>query len=343
MLLAGGAVGAVDECGRGTSWRGSRATKSVLELTHWNGHDLPVTDSDVDLRAAAISHVSALENRYGVLSWEQIAAGFEFRGERVLLAGKARGIFKPQQLRKGALSIKTVQPRAGRERRYDDQIASQSPYFLYRWQGEDPNAADNRNLRDCLRDNLPIIYFYAVDEALYEPIICQVVGEDAAARAFHIAPVVQEAIPDDPVLRVASLPIERRYDIIEVRRRLHQQKFRAAVIDAYDTRCGICRLRHAPLLDAAHIIPDAEPLGEARVSNGITLCKLHHAAFDCLLLGITPDLVIHLNRELLAERDGPMLEHGLRAFEGAKVSVPHDQADQPDRDFLAIRWEKFTA
>jgi putative restriction endonuclease len=300
-----------------------------------------VPDRDLELRVAAISHVAALESRYGVLSWEQIAQGFEFRGDRVLLAGKARGIFKPQQLGTGALSIKTVQPRAGRERRYDDQIASQSPYFVYRWQGPDPNAADNRNLRDCARYKLPIIYFYAVDEARYQPIICQVIGEDAAARAFHVAPVAQAAIESDPVLRVASLPIERRYGIAEVRRRLHQQRFRAAVIDAYDTRCSICRLHHAPLLDAAHIVPDAEPMGEARVSNGLSLCKLHHAAFDCFLLGITPDLVIRLNREILTERDGPMLEHGLRAFEGERVVVPRERSDQPDRELLEVRWKKF--
>jgi putative restriction endonuclease len=102
-------------------------------------------------------------------------------------------------------------------------------------------------------------------------------------------------------------------------------------------------LRHAPLLDAAHIIPYAEALGEARVSNGISLCKLHHAAFDCLLLGITPDLVVRLNRDLLTERDGPMLEHGLRAFEGERVVVPREPADQPDRDLLALRWKRFAA
>jgi putative restriction endonuclease len=302
-----------------------------------------VADHDLELRAAAISHVAALESRYAVLSWDQIAQGFEFRGERVLLAGRARGIFKPTQLARGALSIKTVQPRAGREQRYDDQLASQAPYFIYRWQGPDPNATDNRNLRDCLRDNLPIIYFYAVDVALYQPIICHVVGEDPAARAFHVAPIAQAEVAGNRVLRVASLPIERRYGIAEVRRRLHQQKFRAAVIEAYDTRCGICRLHHAPLLDAAHIIPDAEPMGEARVSNGISMCRLHHAAFDCLLMGITPELVIHLNRELLTERDGPMLEHGLRAFEGQQVVVPGEPSDQPDRELLEVRWKRFAA
>ena len=302
-----------------------------------------MADADTDLRAAALSHVAALENRFGVLAWDQIAAGFEFRGELVLLANRPRGIFKPQQLSRGALSIKTAKPRTGRERRYDDQIGSNAPYFVYRWQGEDANATDNRNLRDCLADKLPIIYFYAVDEALYQPIICMVAAEDRIAKAFHVVPIARESIATIPALRTASLAIERRYGIVEVRRRLHQQKFRAAVIRAYDTRCAICRLRHSPLLDAAHIVPDAEPLGEARVSNGLSLCKLHHAAFDCLLLGITPELVIRLRKELLDEHDGPMLEHGLRAFEGARLLEPSSSEDRPDRQMLAERWRRFAA
>lgn len=300
-------------------------------------------DIDAELRAAALSHVAALENRFGVLAWAQIEEGFEFRGERVRLAGRARGIFKPQQLRGGALSIRTPQPRAGRGRRYDDQIGSQTPYFVYRWQGEDRDNSDNRSLRYCLQHNLPLIYFYGVAEAAYQPIICQVVAEDEANKSFHVRPAEREAIEANPILRVASLPIERRYGISEVRRRLHQQKFRAAVMLAYETRCAICRLRHSPLLDAAHIIADAEPLGEARVSNGLALCKLHHAAFDNALLGITPDLVVRLHAGLLAEQDGPMLEHGLRAFEGAHLVVPEAEDDRPDRDLLSERWRRFAA
>jgi hypothetical protein len=61
---------------------------------------------------------------------------------------------------------------------------------------------------------------------------------NGTTSAFHIAPVTQEAIHRDPVLRGAALrgAIERRYGIVEVRKRLHQQKFRAVVIDAYQTR-----------------------------------------------------------------------------------------------------------
>jgi putative restriction endonuclease len=94
--------------------------------------------SDLELRAAAMSHVAALANRHGVLTWAQIDNGFVFRGERIRLAGRARGIFKPRQLGDGALSVRTPQPREGRVPRYDDQIASDRPWFEYRWMGDDP-------------------------------------------------------------------------------------------------------------------------------------------------------------------------------------------------------------
>jgi hypothetical protein len=52
------------------------------------------------------------------------------------------------------------------------------------------------------------------------------------------------------------------------------------VLAAYRHQCSLCRLKHEELLDAAHIIPDADPEGEPVVSNGLALCRLHHSAFD---------------------------------------------------------------
>lgn len=46
------------------------------------------------------------------------------------------------------------------------------------------------------------------------------------------------------------------------------------------------------MLDAAHIIPDPDPDGHPEVSNGLSLCKFHHAAFDRRIIGIRPDNVI---------------------------------------------------
>ncbi len=54
------------------------------------------------------------------------------------------------------------------------------------------------------------------------------------------------------------------------------------ILDAYSDNCTVCHIEHTELLDAARIIPDGEPV----VPNGLSLCKIHHAAFDSNLLGI---------------------------------------------------------
>lgn len=103
----------------------------------------------------------------------------------------------------------------------------------------------------------------------------------------------------------------------------------------------MCRLKHAELLDAAHILPDEHERGLPVVTNGLSLCKIHHAAFDSNLVGIRPDLVVEVQRTVLLEVDGLMLKHGLQEMNGARISVPHRRSLQPDPDRLEERYERF--
>ena len=66
-------------------------------------------------------------------------------------------------------------------------------------------------------------------------------------------------------------------------------------------RCALCSLRHQELLDAAHITPDREADSDPIVSNGVALCKLHHAAFDNFFFTIRPDYTIEVRPSILAE------------------------------------------
>jgi putative restriction endonuclease len=133
----------------------------------------------------------------------------------------------------------------------------------------------------------------------------------------------------------------RRYITTIVQRRLHQQAFRERVLLAYSNTCSMCQLRHRELLDAAHILPDTHPRGDPLVTNGLALCSLHHAAFDRQVLGVRPDLVIQVREDVLREADGPMLLHGLQGFQGAALRVPKRPEQQPNREFLAERYELF--
>jgi len=102
----------------------------------------------------------------------------------------------------------------------------------------------------------------------------------------------------------AALTARRQYVTAVVRQRVHQRGFRRRVLRAYQQCCAICRLRHDELLEAAHILPDGHPLGEPVIPNGLALCKLHHAAFDRYLIGVTPDLEVTVRLDVLEDSAG---------------------------------------
>jgi putative restriction endonuclease len=128
---------------------------------------------------------------------------------------------------------------------------------------------------------------------------------------------------------------------VSVEERRFACEFRERVVRAYQRHCAVCRLRRDELLEAAHIVPDADPLGVPTVRNGVALCTLHHAAFDADLIGITPDYIVEVRRDVLNESDGPMLIHGLQGFHGQGLFVPQRATSQPDKRLLEQRYERF--
>lgn len=150
-------------------------------------------------------------------------------------------------------------------------------------------------------------------------------------------------LPEQELAGVPETPIERRYALRAVKQRLHQASFREAVIMAYKGRCALSGLPEPMLLDAAHIIADRhEKLGQPVVPNGIPLSKIHHAAFDAHLIGIDPDYKLHVSERLLHQKDGPMLE-ALKGLHHQPIHLPTREKDWPDRDRLALRFERFRA
>jgi putative restriction endonuclease len=88
-------------------------------------------------------------------------------------------------------------------------------------------------------------------------------------------------------------------------------------------------------------VPDAHPEGEPLVRNGLSLCTLHHAAFDRSFLGLRPDYVIEVRPDILREHDGPTLVHAIQALHGARILLPGSPALRPARDLVEIRYEQF--
>jgi putative restriction endonuclease len=239
--------------------------------------------SDDLMRLAAFDHVRMLSETHDHLTAKELKPGFVFRGERIPLVNPQRGIFKPQQMRY-LLSIKTVFPKPGARVWYDDQREVHRQIFDgddaidYAFMGQNPDAADNRWLRDAFANQIPVIYFLGVAPGRYQAVIpAFIAGWDSDALRARVAFGVRE----ESGLALPSSALERRYALRSVQQRLHQASFREAVISAYNGRCALSGLPEAMLLDAAHIVADKdEKFGQPVVPNGIPLSKIHHAAFD---------------------------------------------------------------
>jgi putative restriction endonuclease len=95
-------------------------------------------------------------------------------------------------------------------------------------------------------------------------------------------------------------------------------------------------------LDAAHITPDSDETSSASVTNGLSLCKIHHTAYDINIVGIDPDYTVHVRPDILAEKDGPMLEHGIKEMDKAKLWVPSALGHKPDPARLENRFLAFS-
>lgn len=305
---------------------------------------MPISDDlDREIRTAAFIHVRRMLEIRDPLTSEDLARGFPFRGERIPLINPQRGIFKPKQM-KYLLSIKTVMPRKGAKVWYDDQRAAHDQIYQgdetieYSFMGANPEAADNRWLREAMQNRIPLIYFLGAFPGHYQAIIpVTIVGWDASSLRAEVSVGLPGELRADP----QETALERRYALRQVKARLHQTLFRAAVIAAYGGRCALSGLPEVSLLDAAHIAADGhELLGQPVITNGLPLTKLHHAAFDAHLIGIDTDYRIVVSRRLLDTHDGPTLE-ALKSLHGNVINLPRRERDRPDRDRLAMRFEAF--
>lgn len=295
-------------------------------------------ETDLAIRMAAFNWLTEMTGLHGeVLPRPILVEGFQFRNERVPLIAP-QGIFKPRVMEL-PLSI-TTSP----EGPYDDSF-SQDGYLVYKYRGTDPMHRDNVSLRKVFHKGLPLIYLHGVVPGQYLAVWpVYIIGDDPAALSFRVA-------VDD--LSSLEHMHERAWSVSEgsnpkrsyltslVKVRLHQQGFRERVLQAYRTQCSFCRLRHRELLDAAHIIPDQAEGGEPSVNNGIALCKLHHAAFDRFIIGVSPNYLIHVRRDVLEEEDGPMLQHGLKELHAMKLVLPVRRDQWPSQDALAWRFDQF--
>lgn len=318
-------------------WRAERDWSSLVTMS---------TDArqlDRIVRTRAFDWLEQQTRLHGdVLPRTLLLQGFEFQGRRVPLISAAQGIFKPAVMPRWPLSILSSP-----EGPYDDGFLDEH-HLMYRYRGTDPHHRDNIGLREAMELRLPLLYLFRIAAGRYLtvwPVF--IVTDNPGQLSFTVVADYRDTIADRLEKQLEHEPqmietdIRRRYLTAAVRQRVHQSAFRERVLEAYRDQCAMCRLRHRELLDASHIIPDRDEAGVAEVSNGLALCKIHHAAFDSRFVGVRPDYRIEVRADLLDEQDGPMLRHGLQGLHGKSLQLPQKKRDHPNPEALERRYEEF--
>ncbi|WP_220502831.1 HNH endonuclease [Microbispora sp. H10885] len=303
-----------------------------------DGSSLIENELDSQIRRAAMAWLDQrCTEDNPLVRRDELLNDFYFEGTRLPLVDPNRGIRKPRSM-VAALSILTTFTPPGRRSPYEDAPARDG-LLRYKYRGEDPQQPDNIALRRAYQWKLPLIWFYGVATGIYLPRYpVWLVGDEPQHLQFAVAlDQAQLFIPHNAELDGD----QRRYVERLTRQRLHQPVFRERVLQAYEKSCAMCHLRHVQLLDAAHILRDSHPQGIPAVSNGLALCKIHHAAYDKNVLGIRPDHIVEVRADVLEEIDGPMLRYGLQEMNGLSLSLPRSRRDWPDAGALEERYEEF--
>lgn len=130
-------------------------------------------------------------------------------------------------------------------------------------------------------------------------------------------------------------------DPTETEDRIRKPAFRREIMRIYDYTCVFCKLQVLTLdgesiTEAAHIIPHSTSKNDD-VRNGLSLCKLHHWAFDKYLISIDESYKVIVT-ELMSEK-GPK-DWKLSTLKGKRILLPEREDLYPSQEALA--WHRKT-
>lgn len=167
-------------------------------------------------------------------------------------------------------------------------------------------------------------------------------SEEALRKLFGVDENSQlEVLPREGVRVHKRAPTGPTETTATVKLRRGQDYFRDAVLNNFGGRCGVTQLAVRELLIASHILPwgthEAERLN---VRNGLSLSRLHDAAFDQWLITFDDNLCLVVSPRLKAELPQRAVAENFGAYAGQPLCLPND-AVLPDLAFLAEHRKKF--
>jgi len=115
-------------------------------------------------------------------------------------------------------------------------------------------------------------------------------------------------------------------------------RFKLIVYDAYNNKCAMCSIG-LELIEAAHIVPHSHEKGTDEIGNGISLCALHHTAYDRSLIYFDDEFNIHINQSKMEYLEKMGLDSGFRKFQGLafdKIQLPTNHILRPNVENIKL-------
>jgi hypothetical protein len=161
-------------------------------------------------------------------------------------------------------------------------------------------------------------------------------SEDALRKLFGVDESGDlEVLPREGVRVRKRPPTGPTETTANVKQRRGQEYFRDAVLNNYGGRCGVTQLAVRELLIASHILPWGTHIAERlNVRNGLSLSRLHDAAFDQGLIAFDDNLRLVLSPRMKAELPQRAVAENFGAYAGQPLLLPDDTA-LPELAFLA--------
>lgn len=301
-------------------------------------------------------HLAALE-------WFEANAGVDLParpcdvGLSIKVTSDRRGIWKPADT---PYALSVVQTWKGV---YEDLDPIRSPddeswTYYYHQQGAGTEALrtpesryDNRALFQCMYDRVPIgVVIPSASGRGYEVLglalvesyasgYFQLIGPASLAHATTARVAESLATVTTSLVELPLGPFDPHAHTdsrLKVVRAVHQRqggnRFRRALLTAYEGRCAITQYDAPPALEAAHIVPYKGPQTN-HVVNGLLLRADMHDLFDLGLIAVdTASMQLRLATELA----GTMYEE----YADSPLWLPKDDSLRPNLEALEIHREQ---
>lgn len=161
----------------------------------------------------------------------------------------------------------------------------------------------------------------------------KLIKQDSNLTLELLEAILQDSFPQsivDDITRHLGL----EFSFKQVQKR--DPRFRKEVLRAYNYQCAVCGfdLRMDDIsvgLEAAHI-KWKQFHGPCEVNNGLTLCAVHHKAFDKGAFTITQDYTIKLSESL---NGGHQVQRLFFDFENELIALPKKDCWLPNIDYLS--------